>query len=50
MSFFFAILVSVACIALVIALVGFAVFVWLQVFDDMEGRRDRKRRRRESSF
>jgi hypothetical protein len=49
-SFYFAVLVAVACSALVIVLSGFAVFVWLQVLNELEERRARKRRQRESSF
>lgn len=50
MSIYFAFLVCAACGALVLALAGFAVFVWLQVLNELEDRRVRKRRQRESSF
>lgn len=50
MSFFFAFLVCAACGALVITLVGFAVFVWLQVLNELEERRVRKGQQRESRF
>jgi len=36
MSFYFAFLVCAACGALVITLAGFAVFVWLQVLNELE--------------
>jgi hypothetical protein len=36
--------------ALVITLAGFAVFVWLQVLNELEERRALKRRQRESRF
>jgi hypothetical protein len=50
MSFYFAFLVCAACSALVITLAGFAVFVWLQVLNELEERRAIKRRQRESRF
>jgi hypothetical protein len=50
MSFYFAFLVCAACGALVITLAGFAVFVWLQVLNELEERRVLKRRWRESNF
>jgi len=50
MSFYFALLVSVACGALHIALTGFAVFVWLKVLIGLEERRAIKRRQLESRF
>jgi hypothetical protein len=50
MSFYFAFLFCAACGALVIALTGFAVFVWLQVLNELEERRVHKRRQRESRF
>jgi uncharacterized protein (DUF2062 family) len=50
MSFYFAFLVCAACGALVITLAGFAVFVWLQVLNELEERRARKKQQRESRF
>jgi len=50
MSFYFAFLVCAACGALVITLAGFAVFVWLQVLNELEERRARKKQQRESCF
>jgi uncharacterized protein (DUF2062 family) len=50
MSFYFAFLVCAASGALVITVAGFAVFVWLQVFDHLEERRTRKRQKRKDSF
>ena len=50
MSFYFALLACAAFSAFVIALVGFAVFVWLQVLNELEERRTLKKRQRESRF
>jgi hypothetical protein len=50
MSFFFAALALVACAAFATALVGFAVFVWLQVFEALADYRKHKKRRDESRF
>lgn len=46
----FAFLICAAFGALVIILAGFAVFVWLQVLNELEERRARKMRQRESRF
>jgi hypothetical protein len=50
MSFYFLFLVCAVYGALVITLAGFAVFVWLQVLNELEERRALKRRQRESRF
>ena len=50
MSFLFAVLAFVACAAFATALVGFAVFVWLQVFEALADYRKCKKRRDESRF
>jgi hypothetical protein len=50
MSFLFTVLVFVACAAFATALVGFAVFVWLQVFEALADYRNRKKRCDESRF
>jgi hypothetical protein len=50
MSTYFVFLVCAVYGALVITLAGFAVFVWLQVLNELEECRTRKRRKREDSF